>query len=452
MHALVDTPGPPSANGAANLPAPAASSMDALTGLPRLDYLELRVAEALRGSRRRRMEVAIVALGLDRAVGSATGAAPADDAVRLAFVARVGQTLRPDDPLVVLDGGALCVLCEGVSGRDEALGVAGRVAEALAAPLVVGGEPVPASASIGVALPPPLYPRATDLIADAVAALGRAVAAGGARVEVSDPRPPVRRGAPPLHEALRTAIPRGQLDLVYQPLVRLADERVVGLEALLRFSHPELGRVPAARCVGAAVAHGLAVPIGAWVLERGCGQASRWAEAGLATALGALTVNLSAAELAEPGVVAAIVRILERTGLTPDRLILDVTAAALTQPEAPSPRALDALRALGVRLACDDLTAADELGGAARGCVDMLKLDRSIVAALGTPAADEAAAGVARLATELAVPALAEGVETEAQLAAVRELGYVFAQGFLLGRPLPGRSATDLLRGRLRTS
>jgi EAL domain-containing protein (putative c-di-GMP-specific phosphodiesterase class I) len=238
-------------------------------------------------------------------------------------------------------------------------------------------------------------------------------------------------------EDLRRGLERDEFALVYQPLVSLSTGEVIGTEALLRW-YPNGGlAIPPSQFIPAAEESGLIVPIGAWVLERACRQAAAWTmrlPAGRELHIG---VNLSARQLADPGLTDQVKAVLDDAGLAPHVLMLEVTETALVNDIESSVAALTALKALGVRLAIDDFgTGQSSLTYAHRFPVDVMKVDRSFVATIESKATSAAvAAGVVNLAHSLGMTALAEGIETGGQLTLLRSMGCDFGQGFYFDRP-----------------
>jgi EAL domain-containing protein (putative c-di-GMP-specific phosphodiesterase class I) len=244
---------------------------------------------------------------------------------------------------------------------------------------------------------------------------------------------------------LAVALETGAFELFYQPLVEVADGRVSGFEALLRWNHPSCGRILPGDFIGAAEESGLIVPLGAWVLQQACAQAARWPLDGLGGPR--LSVNLSAVQLATPGLVAQVQRSLEQSGLAAQRLDLEVTETALLRDLPASREVLAQLRALGVRVVLDDFgTGHSSLAYLRELAADGLKIDRSFVHAAQV---DVVSAEIVRtllaLARTLGLQAVAEGVETQAQFDQMAELGCERVQGFHLGRPMPAEAVVNFV-------
>jgi EAL domain-containing protein (putative c-di-GMP-specific phosphodiesterase class I) len=235
-----------------------------------------------------------------------------------------------------------------------------------------------------------------------------------------------------LRAALPRAIEREELTLAYQPVVALATGTTEGVEALLRWRTAEGEPVSPADFIPIAEASGLIVPLGAWVLERACADIAPRGDLTVA-------VNVSAVQLRTPDFVGQVAETLERSGLAPHRLVLELTESALMDDVDDASEAFCALRLLGVRIAVDDFgTGFSSLSMLADLPIDILKVDRSFVAAMdASPAHALLVGGVVSLADRLGLPLVAEGVETETQLVALRDLGCAYAQGYHLGRPGP---------------
>jgi diguanylate cyclase (GGDEF)-like protein/PAS domain S-box-containing protein len=404
---------------------------DALTGLPNRELFVDRLGGAL--DRRRpgdgSRHVAVLFVDLDdfKVVNDSLGHDAGDELLQV-VAQRLGGALRPGDVIARLGGDEFSVLLPDVS-RPAAMAVAERVAAMLRAPIAIGGHQRFVTASVGVSFAgPDDDPHA--LLRDADAAMYHAKGTGKARAAVFDGS--MRDDALErlqLEGHLREALAREELRLVYQPQIDLADGRMTGVEALLRWQHPELGPIVPLRFIPIAEQTGLIVPIGAWVLREACRQAVAWA-ADLRVA-----VNVSPHQLAVEGFVDEVAAALEETGLRPDRLCLEITeSAAVTGLSA----ILRALKALGVRLAIDDFGVGHASLRQLRELmpVDTLKIDKSFVDGLLEADGDAAIVhAVIDLARELGIEPLAEGIEDEAQATRLRSLGCRTAQGFLFARP-----------------
>jgi EAL domain-containing protein (putative c-di-GMP-specific phosphodiesterase class I) len=239
--------------------------------------------------------------------------------------------------------------------------------------------------------------------------------------------------------SLHRALERTELTLHYQPVVEIEGVTTVGVEALLRWQHPEQGLVPPGRFIPVAEESGLIIPIGAWVLEQACHQLSDWHGRGENGPRGSIEVNLSARQIDHPLIVSTVEEILSRTGLAAEHLTLEITESALMKDAANARHVLGALKEIGVLLAIDDFgTGYSSLSYLQRFPLDILKVDRSFVEELGVNAESEKiVAAVINLAHALGLKVVAEGVETAEQLEVLRSFRCDLAQGFLFSKPLP---------------
>jgi diguanylate cyclase (GGDEF)-like protein len=422
---------------------------DRLTGLPNRTLFANRLEHALARARRRGTRLAVLALDIDnfKSVNDGLGH-EAGDELLVSIAPRLEGVLRESDTVARFGGDEFVVLCEDVDGEDAAVEVARRVLEAMARPFTLAGaETVFTGGNVGIALSRDGHERAEDLARDATAAMDRAKSIGSGRVELFDEE--LRAGLVKrlrIENALRSALEREELSLVYQPVVSLRDGRVSGVEALLRWSSAERGPVSPAEFIPVAEDSGLIVPIGRWVLEQACRDAARWNE-GRAVPV-PVYVNLSARQVALPELPEVVAEVLAETGIDPSTLGLEITESVLLE-EAGSPlEQLTALKALGVTVVLDDFgTGYSSLGYLPRFPLDGVKLDRSFVA--GLDEVREAAAIVAavvQMGQALGLRVVAEGIEHRGQLRELVSLGCDLAQGYLLARPVPYDEVCALVR------
>jgi diguanylate cyclase (GGDEF)-like protein/PAS domain S-box-containing protein len=415
---------------------------DPLTGLPNREQFLERLDGALAGRTR---HVAVLFVDLDdfKVVNDSLGHG-AGDRLLGAVAERLGRVLRPDDVIARFGGDEFTILLPGIASEHDALAVADRVAEVLREPLVLDGERRYVSASVGLSFSAPgdAGSDPQTLLRDADAAMYRAKELGKARCEVFDES--MRRHALErldLESGLRQALHFGELRLVYQPLVALEDERVAGVEALLRWDHPIHGAIPPLRFVPLAERNGLIIPIGAWVLREACRQLAAWGDETLA-----MSVNVSSRQLGTTDLVETVRSALDEAGVAPERLCLEITETAMMADPGTMGETLIALKELGVRLAVDDFGVGHASLRQLRSLlpVDTLKIDKSFVDGI-TDDADDAAIveGVVRLAHSLGLRAVAEGVETAEQVAMLRAWGCQTGQGYHFARP---GEAVDIAR------
>lgn len=422
---------------------------DPLTGLPNRTLLADRCAMAVASTDRHPGRVALLCLDLDRfkRVNDA-GGQRAGDSLLCAVADRLTAAVRPGDTVARLGGDVFAVLCT-VDRPGRARDLAERLLAELRSPFAVGEHTLVVTGSVGVAVAPPRRGDVDRLLRAADVAMHRAKERGTDRVEVHAPADATR--APRTQDvetALRRAIAGDALQLEYQPVRTSADGTLVGVEALVRWPSADGTVRPPAAFVPLAEATGLVVPMGEWVLRTACREALRWTTRAGQRAP-ALAVNVSARQLAEPDLVARVAEILTESGLPPSRLVLEVTETAfLHDPQAAIGR-LRRLQGLGVTIAIDDFgTGWSSLGSLRRLPVDALKIDRTFVAGLGDGGDGRAlVTTILRLASDLGLGVVAEGVETDAQLRVLRSMGCAQVQGFLLGRPGAPEHVRRLLRG-----
>ena len=422
---------------------------DALTGLPNRALFTDRVSHALKRRGRQHRGVVVLFVDLDdfKAINDSLGH-QAGDRLLQEVGERLRTTVRPGDTVARLGGDEFAFLLEDVSDPADAEEVADRVAISLGAPLAVGGVEVALRASVGIAVAED-SDTAADLLRDADTAMYTAKARGGGSHE---------RFVPAMREAaisrfelgtdLRRAIDRQEFVLHYQPVVDLRLGRILGFEALVRWQHPTRGLLSPAGFIPAAEATGLIVPIGRWVLEEACRQAHAWQLATLTEPPLTMSANLSARELREPGLIEGVADILERTGVDPATIVLEITETSMVEDADGAIATLRALKALGVRLAIDDFgTGYSSLSYLRRLPVDVLKLDRSFVVPSGRGDRESALVdAVFRLGRSLGLVTIAEGIEDAEQRDRLISLGCRVGQGYLFARPMAEPAALEFLR------
>ena len=422
---------------------------DALTGLPNRQLFLNQMGMALHRARRTNSIVAVLFLDLDRfkVVNDSLGHA-AGDLLLQTVAERIRSAVRGEDSVTRLGGDEFAVLCTDVGTPEDAVMVAERIIAAVKRPIFLEGQEVFVTTSLGISLFPADATQPEGLLKNADAAMYRAKAQGRDVVERYVPE----LGAAALEQLgleshLQRALENDQLLAYYQPIVDSGTGRINGVEALLRWNHPDRGILPPSEFIGLAEATGAIVPMGEWVLREACGRVQQWRERGQPQLRAA--VNLSVRQLQQVDLVTRVQHVLDETGLPADKLEIEITESIAMRS---SGRAIDNLRALkekGVRVSIDDLgTGYSSLSALRLFPIDSLKIDRSFVNGVPHNTDDSAiAAAVIALGQTLGVNVIAEGIERPEQLAFFTEHRCGEWQGFLLVSPLTTEQCTDLLFG-----
>jgi diguanylate cyclase (GGDEF)-like protein/PAS domain S-box-containing protein len=420
---------------------------DALTGLANRALFTDRVDHALdRSVRVSTCSPSVLFIDLDdfKTVNDSLGHGAGDHLLR-SVAERLRGTLRPADTAARLGGDEFAVLLEDIGSVEEVVVTAERLLSALQEPVDVDGTEVFVQASIGIAVRTD-GSTSTDLLRNADLAMYTAKANGKGCVEIFEPAMHSRAvDRMELKADLQRAVEHGQLSVAYQPIVALADARIVGVEALVRWNHPTRGTVSPVEFVPIAEDTGLVMPMGRYVLETACGDLQRW-QGRTADDL-RINVNLSARQLQSPDLVDQVAEVLRQTGVDPACLTLELTESVLLRDTTIALERLHGLKALGLSIAIDDFgTGYSSLGYLQRLPFDLIKVDRSFVASLRLkPARSTLVGAITDLARTLGVATVAEGIETEEELEGLRELGCEFGQGFLVGAPRSAAALDQLL-------
>jgi diguanylate cyclase len=424
---------------------------DPLTGLANRALFEDRLRQATARVRRHGNCVAVLFCDLDRfkAVNDRLGHAAGDELL-VAVAGRIAGVLRTQDTAARIGGDEFAVLCEDVNGTHHALAIAERLLAELRAPFP-GAEDIPVATSIGLAIAPEGTERPEALLREADAAMYRAKERGGGVAELYDD---AMRGRAArrieLQDALRRGLERGEMRLHYQPRVRLATGEVMGVEALVRWQHPERGLLSPAEFLPMAEESGLIAPLGGWVIEESCRQAARWADARHGLAPLAVGVNLTARQCAQPDLLSVVRSAVDRSGIDPSGLRLEITESAVLSDYEANVAVLESLRGLGLSLAIDDFGAGpSSLAALHQLPVDVVTLDRSLIGGIDRDRGGAAMlGGIVGLAHALGLTIVAEGIEAVGQVDRLRALGCDAGQGFFFGRPGEADALVCLLGSR----
>jgi diguanylate cyclase (GGDEF)-like protein/PAS domain S-box-containing protein len=425
------------------------ATTDALTGLPNRAVLLDRVAAALEHSERTGRLSTVLFLDIDhfKMVNDSLGHAAGDELL-IDVADRLRGFLRPGDTAARLGGDEFVLCCHNVDHYNEAVDIAERLADVLAEPIVLRGQEMSVTASVGITCACDASRTPEDLLRDADVAMYQAKERGRARSEVFLPRMRTRaseRLEPQLD--LRRALTSGQFRMNYQPVIRLDTNKLAGAEALLRWAHPRRGLVLPGEFIPAAEETGLIESLGTWALAESIAEAVAWTRM-TPTRMG-VSVNLSPRQLASGRLPGLIRTALELNPLKPRDLCLEITESLLVEEPNEVEKMLKELADLGVRIAIDDFgTGYSSLAYLKRFPVDILKIDQSFISGIEFESDNRAIVEtIVGLASNLDLRVIAEGVETPEQLKIVRDLGCHYAQGFYIGHPIPPEAFEDLIRG-----
>jgi diguanylate cyclase (GGDEF)-like protein len=421
---------------------------DPLTGLPNRTLLGDRIHEGLSRTPRRGERLVVLFLDLDsfKTVNDGLGHGIGD--LLLQDVAeRLRQVTRPGDTLARFSGDEFAMVCEGIRDHEVEI-LVDTIRQTIAAPFTVATHEITLTASIGVA---PATPGASaqSLLREADSAMFRAKSAGrdqSAHFHHTMHDQATARLDDQL--GLRRALERDELRAHYQPVVDLTSGEAVGMEALVRWQHPERGLIGPDEFIPLAEDTGLILPLGVWMLETALGELQRWRRDIPEARDLWMAVNLSPRQLTDPDLIHKVARALAETGVPPGSLHLEITETAVMRSVDESTTALDALRKLGVHLIIDDFgTGYSSLARLKKLPVTALKVDRSFVDGLGSDSSDLSIVdAIINLAESLSLGVIAEGVETAEQLEILQSLGATMGQGYLWSRALPATGLASWLR------
>jgi diguanylate cyclase (GGDEF)-like protein len=435
---------------------------DPLTGLPNRVLFQDRLAAAIGQAKRHERRIALLFVDLDRfkAVNDSLGHRAGDELLREA-ARRLGECVRATDSVAraidhdetdptVLSrwaGDEFTVLLQEVQGAPDARRVAQRILERFGEPFMIEGREIVIGASIGIAVYPDNGTDPATLLRNADSAMYNAKGEGRNTFRYySQSMSETALDRLEIEAELRHAVEAGQFVLHYQPKIELASRRVIGAEALVRWQHPVRGLVPPAVFIGIAEENGTIRTLGRWVLEEACRAAVGWKDAGFGDAT--IAVNVSAHQVRDPGFAKVVGEVLARTGLPPARLELELTETVLLQDDETSIEMLHALNALGVRIAIDDFgTGYSSLSYLQRFPLDTLKIDRSFVSkAKEAPDSLAIVRTIIAMGESLGLGVVAEGVETEADIALLADLRCPVGQGYGIAKPLPPSELVAFMR------
>jgi diguanylate cyclase (GGDEF)-like protein/PAS domain S-box-containing protein len=422
---------------------------DALTGLPNRSLLRDRLSQALASARRRKDKVALLFLDLDRfkdindSLGHSAG-----DLLLKEVAERLKRWAREQDTVARLGGDEFLIVLADVKDIPGAAVAAERLMDAMTAEFVVQGHPLMVNCSLGISIFPEHGADGETLIKNADAAMYSAKDYGRNNFQffTGDMNSEVVERLT-LENSLRLALEKKELFLVYQPQMDIATGRITGLEALLRWQHPELGLVPPDKFIRIAENSGLIVPIGEWVLRTACSQVRKWQDEGLLAV--PVAVNVSAVQFRQEGFRKLIDRVLRETGLAPEYLELELTESLLLSNADVTLSVLRGLKTMGLKLAIDDFgTGYSSFSYLKHFPVSKLKIDRSFVRDVAVNPDDAAiTTAIISMAKSLNLKVIAEGVEDEAQMSFLRAHQCDEIQGYYFSKPLAPEEAADRLRG-----
>ncbi len=423
------------------------SAHDTLTRLPNRNLAQDRLAQGIIFARRAGHQLALLFIDLDnfKVVNESLGHNVGDQLLQI-VAHRLGDCIRSGDTVARLGGDDFAVILTDISQEEEISRVTHKILAAIAEPVPVESHQLTVTCSIGISLFPRDGEDATTLLKNADAAMYQAKDQGrnGIQYYTAEINSRIFQRLM-LENSLRTALERNEFALHYQPQVSLLTGQVIGMEALLRWHHAELGMVSPANFIPLAEETGLIIPIGAWVLHTACKQAKAWHDAGLPPVR--VAVNISGRQFRE-NIPQLVENALAESGLPAQYLELEITESVAMQHAESTEITLDALRNMGVRLSIDDFgTGYSSLSYLKRFPINKLKLDQSFVRDIISDSDDAAISmAIIALAHGLKLDVIAEGVETESQLSFLRSHGCDAIQGYYFSRPVPAEQMEQLLR------
>jgi diguanylate cyclase (GGDEF)-like protein len=424
---------------------------DSLTGAANRHMFQQTLETTLAESPSESNVTAVLFVDLDdfKLVNDSLGHAAGDDLL-VAVTERISKLVRHTDLVARLGGDEFAILTDDDAELSRARSMAERLVRDLRVPYVLGENTVSVTASIGIASCRDANRSAQEVVRNADVAMYMAKANGKAGFAVFDPGMHAAiRARHELGAELQHAVDLGQLRLVFQPIMALESGRIAGLEALVRWQHPERGLVAPGEFIEIAEENGSILPIGRWVMREACERAVAWQRDGVTPPALFLCVNVSAREIQQPGFVGSVEETLAWAGLEPSRLILEITETALIKATTTTVETLEALRALGVRVVIDDFgTGYFSLSHLRQFPVDALKIASEFVQVAEGDSRSAALAGaIVALGASLDITTVAEGIETRAQAERMRSLGCKFGQGYYFAQPISEADLADGIAG-----
>ncbi|MCD8486081.1 MAG: EAL domain-containing protein [Desertifilum sp.] len=421
---------------------------DPLTSLPNRIVLRHRIQEAIVQAQRSSQLVAVICLNIDRFNEiNATLGYSMGDLVLQAVAQRLSQCVSPQDTVARLGGDEFSIVLVRVPDREAVTELMSTILGALRAPYLINGEIIALRVSVGIALYPEHGANPDQLLSRAETSIRWGRKQGEKEFQFYQPSMDLIDAERRLLETdLRSALDNNEFLLYYQPQVNLITGRMVGMEALVRWQHPQRGLLPPNRFIHLAEDLDLVIPLGAWVLKQACLQAQAWQSISLVPLR--MSVNLSARQFKQANLAACVAQTLQETGLNPKLLVMEVTETSLMEDIDDTVEKLRDLKAIGMEISIDDFgTGYSSLNYLRRFPLDTLKIDRSFVAQVMSDSNDAAiATAIIAMAQSLKLKVIAEGVETEDQLAFLRKHGCYAMQGFLFSPALPAAEIEALLK------
>jgi diguanylate cyclase (GGDEF)-like protein/PAS domain S-box-containing protein len=424
---------------------------DSLTGLPNRVAFLGRLSKKLRRAKHSDGNFAVLFIDIDRfkVVNDSLGHAIGDELLK-ELARRLENCVRPEDLVARLSGDEFTILLHDVDSEDEVLCVANRIHESLKEPFALGGYSLFTAASIGIAMCPNNYMAAEDIVRDADTAMYDAKAGKKRHAVFNEEMRTRALRIVKLDPEMRVGLDKGQFRLEYQPIIDLGRGGICGFEALARWDHPTRGFVSPGEFIPVAEETGLIVPLGEWVLTEACRQLAEWLAAGLHDRLGGelrMSINISRQQVMRGGLLEVLESVIKKSGVPPDRLALEITESSVIGNPGEAVALLRRVKDLGVYIHMDDFgTGYSSLSHLDRFPIDCLKIDRSFIRNLDTATGNPGLVrSIVDIGRALDIDVIAEGVETEEQLARLREMSCASAQGFLFSRPIRPEKVTPLI-------